>query len=142
MSNALAKLIPDAEHLDLIRGAVTRVHKATIFATELLNLHIRRLLEADINADLKDYFSANWVLNAYNEVTYSGRKVKVVPELHDTKRQFMPPFDLPDRSGVQQCLLYDARNLVTVASTNVWMHFQQRVQTDVKRGLPAGREAV
>ena len=70
--------------------------RATIFATELLNLHIRRLLEADIHADLKDCFSANWVLNAYNEVTYSGRKVKVVPELQDTKRQFMPPFDPPD----------------------------------------------
>jgi len=132
---ALVKLIPNAEHLDLIRGAVTRVHKATILATELLNLHIRRLLVVDIHADLKDCFSANWVLNAYNEVTYSGRKVKVVPELQDTKRQFMPPFDPPDRSGVQQCLLYDARNLVTVASANVWMHFQQRVQTHVKRAF-------
>ena len=129
---AVAKLIPDAKHLDLIRQTVNRVHKATIFATELLNLHIRRLLKADINADLKDCFSANWVLNAYNEVTYSGRKVKVVPELQETKRQCMPPFDPPDRSGVQQCLLYDARNIVTVASTNVWMHFQQRVQTHVK----------
>jgi hypothetical protein len=39
---SVAKLIPDAEHLELIREAVTRVHKATIFATELLNLHIRR----------------------------------------------------------------------------------------------------
>ena len=47
----------------------------------------------------------------------------------------MPPFDPPDRSGVQQCLLYDARNLVTVASINVWMHFQQRVQTHVKRAF-------
>lgn len=37
---SVAKLIPDAEHLKLIREAVTRVHKATIFATELLNLHI------------------------------------------------------------------------------------------------------
>ena len=132
---AAAKLIPDARHLDLIRQAVTRVHKATILATELLNLHIRRMLKTDINADLKDCFSANWTLNAYNEVTYSGRKVKIVPELQETKRQCMPPFDPPDRSGVQQCLLYDARNLVTVASTNVWMHFQQRVQTHVKRAF-------
>ena len=100
----MAKLIPDARHLDLIRQAVVKVHKATIFATELLNLHIRRLLEEDINADLKDCFSANWVLNAYNEVTYSGRKVKVVSELQETKRQCMPPFDPPDRSGVQQCI--------------------------------------
>jgi hypothetical protein len=121
--------------LGIIREAVTRVHKANIFATELLNLHIRRLLETDIDANLKDCFSANWVLNAYNEVTYSGRKVKVIPELQETMRRCMPPFDPPDRSGVQQCLLYDARNLVTVASTNVWMHFQGRVHTHVKRAF-------
>ena len=41
---SVTRLIPDAKHLDLIRQAVNRVHEATIFATELLNLHIRRLL--------------------------------------------------------------------------------------------------
>jgi len=35
-------------------------------------------------------------------------------------------FDPPDRCGVQQCLLYDARNLVTVASTNV-CHADQEI---------------
>ena len=47
----------------------------------------------------------------------------------------MPSFDPPDRSGIQQCLLYDARNLVTVAATNVWMHFHKRVLTHVRRKL-------
>ena len=84
---SVSKLVPDAEHLGIIREAVTRVHKANIFATELLNLHIRRLLETDIDANLKDCFTANWVLNAYNEVTYSGRKVKVIPELQETMRR-------------------------------------------------------
>ena len=36
------KLIPDENHKSKIRDAVERVHKATIYATELINIHIRR----------------------------------------------------------------------------------------------------
>ena len=49
-------------------------------------------------------------------------------------------FDPPDRSGIQQCLLYDARNLVTVAATNVWMHFHKRVLSHVRRKFALTRE--
>ena len=47
----LARLVPDAGHLDAIRQAVASTHKATILATELLNMHVRRLLR-DEGADL------------------------------------------------------------------------------------------
>ena len=135
----LGRIVPDKAHFELIQEAVLNVHKANIFASELLNLHIRRLLQVDIQADLQNCFSANWVLNVYNEVTYSTRKVKVVPDLQ-TSRLMMPSFDPPDRSGIQQCLLYDARNLVTVAATNVWMHFHKRVLTHVRRKLALTKE--
>ena len=39
-----AKLIPDATHLAKIEEAVHRVHRATLLATELANLHLRRLV--------------------------------------------------------------------------------------------------
>jgi hypothetical protein len=129
----------DKTHLELIQEAVLNVHKATIFASELLNIHIRRLLQQDIDVYLKGCFSANWVLNVYNEVTYSTRKVKIVPELQ-MSRLVIPAFDPPDRSGIQQCLLYDARNLVTVAATNVWMHFHKRVLSHVRRKFALTRE--
>ena len=103
----LERIVPDRTQFELIQEAVLNVHKATIFASELLNIHIRRLLQKDIEVDLNDCFSANWVLNVYNEVTYSGEKVKIVTELQ-TSRLMMPAFDSPDRSGIQQCLLYDA----------------------------------
>ena len=76
----LARLVPDAGHLDAIRHAVASTHKATILATELLNMHVRRLLLEE-GADLAVLFSASWLLNAYNEVTTGKRKVKIVPEL-------------------------------------------------------------
>jgi len=41
---ALARLVPDAGHLDALRRAVESTHKATLLATELLNLHLRRVL--------------------------------------------------------------------------------------------------
>ena len=65
---ALAKLIADPLHLHKIRDAVATTHKATILASELLNLHVRRTLDADPAADLSCCFSANWVLDAYNEL--------------------------------------------------------------------------
>ena len=47
---ALAKLVPDANHLQKIQHAVASTHKATILASELLNMDIRRLLDADAHA--------------------------------------------------------------------------------------------
>jgi len=49
---ALAKLVRNLVHLQKIRDAVTTTHKATILASELLNLHIRRVLDSDATADL------------------------------------------------------------------------------------------
>jgi hypothetical protein len=44
----------------------------------------------------------------------------------------MPPFVPIDRQGFTQIFAYECRNLAAVGSTNVWMHFQRRVQTYVK----------
>lgn len=94
-------------------------------------MHLRRTL-SDPSADLSCFFNGSWLLNAYNEVTSGKRKVKVVIELRQTLETCMPPFEPPDRTGIQQCLLYDARNLATVAATGVWMHFHKRVLSYVR----------
>ena len=138
---ALAKLVPDANHLQKIQHAVASTHKATILASELLNMHIRRVLDADARADLSCCFTANWLLNAYNEVTTGKRKVKVDTELRATRDACMPRFFPPDRTGITQCLLYDARNLATVAATNVWMHFSKRVLSHVRMKFALDEEA-
>ena len=127
----LEKLVPDSDHQIALRRAVANTHKATILATELLNIHLRCTL-SDPSADLACFFNSSWLLNAYNEVTSGKGKVKVVPELRHTLRTCMPPFEPSDRTGIQQCLLYDARNLATVAGTGVWMHFQKRVLSHVR----------
>ena len=61
---ALAKLVPDAGHLDAIREAVTATHSATFLVTELLNLHLRRCLSGGATTDLKCFFAPNWILHA------------------------------------------------------------------------------
>ena len=139
---ALAKLIPNPVHLQQIRDAVATTHKATILASELLNMHIRHTLDADPAADLSCCFSANWVLHAYNEVTHTTRSGgKFDAALRATKEACMPPFFPPPRGATHQCLLYDARNLVTVAATNVWMHFPKRVLAHVRTKLALDEEA-
>lgn len=139
---ALVKLVQDSVHLQKIRDAVATTHKATILASELLNLHIRRALDHDPAVDLSCCFSANWVLNAYNEVTSTSRKGgKFDAALRATREACMPAFFPPPRGATQQCLLYDARNLVTVAATNVWMHFSKRVLSHVRTKFALDEEA-
>ena len=130
---SVSKLIPNEEHLVKIQGAVAATHKATILATELLNIHLRRCLEEDPYQDFSCFFDRTWLLNAYNEVTYGSRKVKVVEALRYSRDTCMPPFDAPERTGIQQCLLYDAGNLATVAATNIWYHFQPGMMAHVRR---------
>jgi len=137
---SLEKLVPDPTHLRKIRAAVEATHKATILASELLNLHIRRLLDADDAADLSCCFDANWLIKAYYEVTEARGSPKPDPALLATRQQCMPPFSPPSRAGLKQCLLYDARNMATVAATTVWMHFQKRVLSHVRRVLALGEE--
>ena len=130
---SLVKLVPCTEHLLKIQDAVARTHKATILATELLNIHLRKCIQDDPEQDLSHFFNGSWLLNAYNEVTQGKRKVTIVPELRDTRDLYMPSFQPPDRTGIQQCLLYDARNLATVAATNIWLHFHSRMLSHVRR---------
>jgi hypothetical protein len=59
VGRALAKLVPNPVHLQKIREAVATTHKATILASELLNLHIRRVLDSYATTDLSCCFSAN-----------------------------------------------------------------------------------
>jgi len=129
---ALSRLIIHEHHLIKIKDAVLSTHKATILVSELLNLHIRRCLEDDPTSDVSHISTRNWILNAYNEVTTGEKKVKLISELHETKERYMPHFIPPSRLGIQQCLLYDAENIATVASNNIWMHFGKRILSHVK----------
>ena len=135
----LEKLIPDKKHLDKIKDAVDRVHRATFYATELLNIHLRVQLRD--GKCLKQFFQANWILNAFNEVTsINGTpRVHVDENLRESVR-LMPSFEPPSRGGIQQCILYECKNIVTVASNNVWMHFQKRVLTHVRARLHIERD--
>lgn len=65
----LDKLVPDEAHLCRIRVAVDRVHRATVYATELLNLHVRRCLDEGLS--LEGAFQRNWLVKALYEVTES-----------------------------------------------------------------------
>jgi len=125
-------LVPDEKHKVTIRDAVHRTHKATLLATELLNLHVRRCLEERNGVGLDQVLSPNWLLNAYNEVTTGRVATKVEPELRDTRDRFMPRFEAVDRRGLTQIFAYECRNLATVAANNVWMHFQRRVLSHVR----------
>jgi hypothetical protein len=123
--------IPEESHRVKIRDGVARTHRAVILATQLLNLHARRCFEELDGAGIEQLCDANWLVNAFNEVT-RGRKTKVDVELHKTRERCMPEFAPVDRAGLTQILTFECRNLAAVASNNVWMHFQKRLLAHVR----------
>lgn len=132
---AFVRLVPDAAHAAAIRDAVDRTHHTTLLATELLNLYVRDRLANHGGGGLADVFNANWLLNAYNEVTFARGKPKVFGELRATRDAHMPAFEAVDRTGLSQVFKYECRNLAAVASNNVWMHLRRRVLSHVKLKL-------
>ena len=128
------KLVPDSNERELLIDAVHRTHRAVLLGTQLVNLHLRVLLEAntvDENA-LACFFHANSLLQVFYQVT---RDVKAMQynefrnALRVTMQQHMPDVvDLVDRAGLAQVLGFEAGNLATVAKNNVWMHIRKRLK--------------
>lgn len=129
---ALARLVPDARHVEVFQDAAVRVNRATARATELLNLYVRDRLEHHGGAGLESMFKPNWLLEAYYVVTTSRRAGKVDPALTAVAEQYMQGAEKPDRQGLTQCLVYECINLAAVGSTNVWKHFRTRVLKHVQ----------
>ena len=147
-----AKLIPDPCHLEAIEDAVHRVHRATVMALLLLNMHLRDLLESeDVEATmspawadqhLAKFFESNKLMKAFYEVTTGGSEFVPDEAMAETLREHLPldRVSLTDRSGIRQCLNYTAIGIAATASNNVWMHYRKRVERHVKWtwSLPRG----
>ena len=128
------KLVPDSNDRKRLIDAVHRTHRAVLLGTQLVNLHLRVLLEAntvDENA-LACFFHDNSLLQVFYQVT---RDVKAMQynefrnALRVTMQQHMPDVvDLVDRAGLAQVLGFEAGNLATVAKNNVWMHIRKRLK--------------
>ena len=73
------KLLLEDAHLPIIQDAVHRVHKATILATELANLHLRRCLRDGLPYD--GLFCKNWLAKVYQEVTTCADGTRTPPAL-------------------------------------------------------------
>ena len=132
--------IPDASVLADIRTAVERAHLATLHATHLLNLHVRRCLRDSVSLDR--VFDGNWLLQAFYEVTHGTRSPHVDTELRATTQGCMPTaFERPPRTGLTNTMLHNANLLATVGANNVWMHFPRRALGYVQRQLALPREA-
>lgn len=136
----LSKLVPDAMTIGDIQLAVRRVHEATIHATALLNIHIRRCISNNIPLS-EDLFERNWILKAFQEVTVcSGeRSVQRDPGLAESMTA-MPAFDAVNRTGLTQLFMSNATFIASNAKNNVWMHFNRRLLTYVKRRLEMPKE--
>lgn len=132
----LEKLVPDAQIVTDIRAVVQRVHEATIQATALLNLHVRRCIRDGVM--LHGIFDGNWIIKAFQEVTNGDKAASVDLELSKTRKLLMPDIQPLNRTGLTQLMQANANMLETVGHNNCWMHFQRRIHSHVQLhlGLP------
>lgn len=136
----LAELIPDASTLADIRRVVERVHEATINATALLNLHVRRSLSE--GTPLERIFDGNWLVKAFYEVTTGSRTPGCDSGLSATAALHLPAgMRRVRRDGLTQILKFNADLLATVGKNNVWMHFNKRLLSHVTRRLTLSADA-
>ena len=127
------KLVPDSNDRKRLIDAVHRTHRAVLLGTQLVNLHLRVLLEAntvDENA-LACFFHDNSLVQVFYQVTRDVKAMKYNEfrnALRVTMQQHMPDvIDVVDRAGLAQVLNYEARSLATVAKNNMWMHIRKRL---------------
>ncbi len=113
-----------------LRTAIRRVHEATIYVTELVNVEIRRQLEA--GNECPDYvFNKNALAHAFQSVVSKNGEFKPHPLFKDAVA-LLPPFDPVNATGLTNAMQHVSNNLVTVATNNVKMHFRARVLRYVK----------
>ena len=129
----LEKLVPDPSHLRHIRIAVDRVHRVTCYATELLNLHVRRCLRDGLPLD--NIFTQNWLVKAFYEVT-DGATFQPDLELSRTNADLMPPHPRIRRNGLKQLFMANCVMLEATAKTNVHVHFFRRLTAHARRLTP------
>ena len=127
----LATVTRSDAHLSRLRDGVERVHRATVLASELLNLHLRRLLEANEAADLPNFFDGNWTKQAWTAVTAGNGRVDAALAVSRTVQitlhgaHVLPPIST---AGLDQMLKFEADKFATTAATNVWLHLRKRVK--------------
>ena len=133
---SLEKLVPDTGVVSDIRTIVSRVHEATIQATTLLNLHIRRCVADGIPVG-SNLFDHNFLLKAFYEVTECqiSRPLTRDRKLAATAERFMSGIRKVPRDGLTQILHFNAEGIAATARTNVWKHFHARLNTYVKAHL-------
>ena len=126
-------------HLCRIRVTVDRVHRATVYATEPLNLHVRRCLDEGLS--LEGAFQRNWLVKAFYEVTEGDGRAVLDTELSATRERLMSAHPKPPRAGLKQLFMANCSMLETCARNNVRVHFVRRLTAHMRRLVeqPSGR---
>lgn len=131
---SVRRAVPNAQHVEDIRTGVGRVHRAAIYLSELLNVHVRQALERD-GACPREVFDANQLSKAFQDVTSLHGEVREPASFLSGAFSHLPSMEREERSGITQALTYAAIGMVTCARNNVVMHFLAHVQKHVNHAM-------
>ena len=133
---SLESIVREPHHIEIIQNAVLRMHRITIDATELLALHITRLLEND---DALPTVDASYIKMLMMEVTTGrGKRLRIDDKVEASRLEYMTALQPTDRKGLDQCLMLQSISLASSFATNLWFHFQRRMMRLVRCAMENG----
>lgn len=138
---SLAKAVLNAQHLEQIRDGVERTHRATVLATELLNLHARRVLED--GEEVPDFFSGNWAKQAWVAVSTISGKVGTSLQASRQAQVDLHGGALAevDAAKTGQLFKFAADQFASTAATNLQLHLRKRVGAYVNMSFAVDKDA-
>ena len=138
---SLAKAVLNAQHLEQIRDGVERTHHATVLATELLNLHARRVLEG--GEEVPDFFSGNWTWQAWVAVSTIDGQVDTSLRASRQEQVALHGDALAevDSAKTTQLFKFAADQFASTAATNLQLHLRKRVGAYVNMSFAVDKDA-
>ena len=131
--------IEDADHLNKIQDAVSRMHQIKMLAGELLARHIHRCLDSKGEMPLPE-FTQTWCRQLFKEVSCLDADKKGIVQktddiaLTNTCQQMNEEVAIsrPSRSGLTQMLSQEAILLCASIKTNIATHYKKRLHQYVR----------
>lgn len=132
---SITSLIPDERHIQCIRETCNRMHMIALRASELLSLHVIRILNEGRKVPHIDDAFIKMIMM---EITHgNGKRTRIDDDVVYTRTSLMADISTISRVNMDQCMMLQSRALASSLQTNLWYHLPKRMLQYVRMCIPS-----
>lgn len=134
---SIKKHVKENEWKERLEDIVNRMHYISKLSSLLFNLHIRRLLEENLEIPSFTMPLGEKFFQMVTQPCTRGKKATIPPEIQETFEKYMQnKFELPTRSKIPQNVIQSAaREMITNFHTNIKTHLWKRLRKHLELEL-------